>query len=88
MACARPVVVTDVGAAAAVVGDGRAGLVVAPKDPEALAAAVTRLLRDRAAAARLGSTGRRLIEERYALRETVGAYLALCRGTDRGGPRS
>ena len=88
MACARPVVVTDVGAAAAVVGDGRAGLVVTPKDPEALAAAVTRLLRDRAAAARLGSTGRRLIEERYALRETVGAYLALCRGTDRGGRRS
>jgi glycosyltransferase involved in cell wall biosynthesis len=88
MACARPVVVTDVGAAAAVVGDGRAGLVVAPKDPEALAAAVTHLLQDRASAARLGSTGRRLIEERYALRETVAAYLALCRGTTRGGRRS
>ena len=85
MACARPVVVTDVGAAAGVVGDGRAGLVVPPKDPEALAAAVARLLQDREAAARLGSTGRRLIEQRYDLRETVAAYLALCRGADRGG---
>jgi len=85
MACARPVVVTDVGAAAGVVGDGRAGLVVPPKDPEALAAAVARLLQDREAAGRLGSTGRRLIEQRYDLRETVAAYLALCRGADRGG---
>ena len=80
MACGRPAVVTDVGAAAAVVGHDRAGLVVPPKDADALADAVTRLLRDRQLAARLGGTGRRLVEERYDLRETVASYLALCRG--------
>jgi len=80
MACGRPAVVTDVGAAAAVVGHDRAGLVVPPKDADALADAVTGLLRDRRLAARLGGTGRRLVEERYDLRETVASYLALCRG--------
>ena len=80
MACGRAAVVTDVGAAATVVGHDRAGLVVPPKDPDALANAVTRLLLDRQLAARLGDTGRRLVEERYDLRETVASYLALCRG--------
>jgi glycosyltransferase involved in cell wall biosynthesis len=83
MACARPVVVTDVGAAAAVVGDGRAGLVVAPKDPDVLAAALTRLLTERDTAWRLGATARQLIQQRYDLRETVAAYLALCRAEGR-----
>jgi glycosyltransferase involved in cell wall biosynthesis len=83
MACARPVVVTDVGAAAAVVGDGRAGLVVAPKDPEALAVALTRLLTERDTAGRLGATARQLIKQRYDLRETVAAYLELCRAEGR-----
>ncbi|HEV8585523.1 MAG TPA: glycosyltransferase [Methylomirabilota bacterium] len=85
MACARPVVVTDVGAAAGVVGDGDAGLVVAPKDAEGLAAAIAFLLSDREGAALLGGRARRLVERRYDLRETVGSYLALCVGGARAG---
>jgi glycosyltransferase involved in cell wall biosynthesis len=54
----RPVVVTDVGDLAEVVGDGVSGLVVGPDDHEALAAAIERLLRDPAEAARLGENGR------------------------------
>ncbi len=80
MACARPVVATDVGAAAAVVGGGRTGLLVPPNDPAALAAAAAQLLRDRNSAAHMGATARRLITERYDLRATIVAYLALCRG--------
>ena len=42
----RPVVVTDVGGLAEVVPDGRAGFVVPPEDPEALARAVVRFFRE------------------------------------------
>jgi glycosyltransferase involved in cell wall biosynthesis len=80
MACARPVVVTDVGGVAAVVDRGRAGVVVAPGDVDGLAKAVIGLLRDPALAARLGAAARTIVEQRYDLRSTIDAYLALCRG--------
>jgi glycosyltransferase involved in cell wall biosynthesis len=78
MACARPVVSTDVGAAAGLVRDGAAGLLVPAKDPGALAAAVLRILRNPAEAARMGAAARRLVQERYDVGHTVAAYLALC----------
>ena len=46
MAVGTPPVVTDAGGQAEVVVDGRDGLVVAPRQPEALAAAIGSLLRD------------------------------------------
>jgi glycosyltransferase involved in cell wall biosynthesis len=88
MACARPVVITDVGAAATAVRDSRTGLLVPPKDPDALAAAVTGLLRDKRRATEMGVTARRTVEERYKLRDTVSAYLSLCRGVMRDKLRS
>lgn len=42
----RPLVVTDVGGLAEIVPDGRAGLVVPPEDPAALAAAIVRFFED------------------------------------------
>jgi len=78
MACARPVVVTDVGGVAGVVDRGRAGIVVAPRDVDGLAKAIIGLLRDRVRAAQLGAAGRSIVEQRYDLRSTIGAYLALC----------
>lgn len=61
---ARPVVATDVGDLAAVVADGRSGLVVPPADPPALAAAVLRLLRDPATASAYGAAGREDLRRR------------------------
>ena len=59
MACATPLVATTAGALPEVVGpDGVAALHVAPGDPEALAAAVGRLMDDPALARRLGAAGR------------------------------
>jgi glycosyltransferase involved in cell wall biosynthesis len=55
MACGAPVIVSDRGALPEVVGD--AGLVVAP-EPEALAAALTRVLGEPGLADRLGAAGR------------------------------
>lgn len=57
----RPVVATCVGAIPTVVRDGETGLLVEVGDPDALVAAVTRLLRDPAEAHRLGAAGLALV---------------------------
>lgn len=54
---ARPVVATRVGDIPAVVRDEVSGLLVEPDDPEALAAALVRLLTDPVLARRLGAAG-------------------------------
>lgn len=58
MACAKPVVVTDVGNARGFVEDGRSGLVVPADAPDALADAILRLLRSPDLRARLGASAR------------------------------
>jgi glycosyltransferase involved in cell wall biosynthesis len=54
----RPVVATDVGGLAGVVRDGVTGVLVPPRDPAALAAAIQSLLDDPARADALGAAGR------------------------------
>ena len=66
MSCAVPVVTTRVGGIPEMVADGETGLLVAPGDPEALAAALRRLVGDPALARRLGDAGRRAIETTYS----------------------
>jgi glycosyltransferase involved in cell wall biosynthesis len=74
MACARPVVATTVGGVAEAVIDGVTGLLVAPKDPGGLAAAIRRVLENPDLARRMGEAGRRRIEEKFSL-EQVGARI-------------
>ena len=57
MACARPVVATSVGGIPEVVVDGETGLLVPPRDPEALAAAIARLISDRGLREKMGAAG-------------------------------
>ena len=59
MAAGLPVVATGVGGTADLVHDGVNGLLVAPRDPAALAAAISRVLADPAAAAGLAAAARR-----------------------------
>ena len=66
MAHSKPVVATDVGGTAEAVVDGETGLLVPPRDPPALAAAIRRLLDDPEAARRMGEAGRRRVEERFS----------------------
>jgi glycosyltransferase involved in cell wall biosynthesis len=65
MAHARPVVATPVGGTPELVVDGETGLLVPPRDPEALAAALRRLLEDPDLARRLGEAGRTRVAERF-----------------------
>jgi phosphatidyl-myo-inositol dimannoside synthase len=57
-AYSKPVVACNVGGALDSVVDGESGLLVEPNEPVALAGAITRLLRDRELARRLGEGGR------------------------------
>ena len=64
-ACGLPVVSTAVGGVPEVVLDGITGLLVAPEDPDALAAALTLLARDPVLRRRLGTAGRAYVARRY-----------------------
>ena len=63
MSCKLPVVATSAGALPEVVGqDGEAGILVPPADPDALAAAIKRLLCDKHLRRKLGEAGRKRVE--------------------------
>lgn len=64
-ACGTPAVGTAVGGLPFTVADGETGLIVPPRDPEALAAALRTLLTDDALADRMGRAGRRRVVEKY-----------------------
>ena len=66
-----PVVATRVGGMPESVLDGETGLLVPPSNPEALAAAIVRLLEDREQAAALGRAGRRLMLARFTSARTA-----------------
>jgi glycosyltransferase involved in cell wall biosynthesis len=65
MARGIPVVSTRVAGIPEVVRDHETGLLVPPEDPEALAEAITTLLRDRSLAASQATAARSLVKERF-----------------------
>jgi glycosyltransferase involved in cell wall biosynthesis len=60
-----PVVATRLGALPDIVQDGESGLLVAPHDVDALAAALTRLLREPDTARAFGARGRDFVRDRF-----------------------
>jgi L-malate glycosyltransferase len=78
MACAKPVVATSAGGIPEVVADGETGLIVPPRDHQALADAIVRLLKEPALQQRLGTSGRARVQERFSadrmLRDTLRVY--------------
>jgi len=66
MACQTPVVASAVGGILEVVEDGKTGLLVPPANPDALAAALRRVLDDRELAHSMGRAGRRRVEEKFS----------------------
>jgi len=71
MAAGKPVVATATGGTNEAVVAGKTGLMVPPRDPEALAAAIRTLLCDPARAARLAAAGRERVEKEFSLAEMV-----------------
>ena len=78
MACGVPCVATDVGDSASIIGD--TGLIVPPRDAEALAAAWNKLRNEgHDGRATRGAAARRRVESRYALTTMIDAYRSLYR---------
>jgi glycosyltransferase involved in cell wall biosynthesis len=71
MACARPVICTDVASMPEVVVHGENGFVVPPNDPPAIAAAIAALRADPQLAERFGQAGRRRVLDRFRWEHVV-----------------
>jgi glycosyltransferase involved in cell wall biosynthesis len=74
MAAGKAVVASKVGAIPEAIMDGDNGLLVAPGDSQALAAALASVLADAALRERLGRRARATVEQHYSL-DAVGARL-------------
>ncbi len=87
MACGKPIVATTAGGMPEVVVNGETGLLVPPRDHQAMADAIVTLLRDPAIGARMGRAGEARVAERFSaermVQETLALYeRAVCRGED------
>lgn len=86
-ACGRAAVTTDMPGCKDIVLDGETGFVVPPRDPEALAQALDRLIGDGALRARLGAAARAHAEQGFGEKtitsRIVEVYSRLCTATPR-----
>lgn len=80
-ACGKPIVTTDMPGCREIVRDGVNGLLVPPRDPEATASAIGRLISDPALGAEMGFKGRRrVIQDGYTDADVVRETLTIYRG--------
>lgn len=81
-------VVSNVGGMPELVEDGVSGLVVPPRDPAALAAALLRLERDRPLCTSMGAAARARIGRDFHIRTTIDRMIALFRDAAADHPKS
>jgi glycosyltransferase involved in cell wall biosynthesis len=77
MACGLPAVASCAGAIPEIVHHGEDGLLVPPRNPDALAGAISAVLDDSSLAQRLSSNGERAIAERYSIDVVAERYRLL-----------
>jgi N-acetyl-alpha-D-glucosaminyl L-malate synthase BshA len=76
LACGVPVVATDIGGASEILRDGVTGLIVPPRDPGRLAAAIETLLADPARAREMGRRGSADVAARFTPDHLVDGTIA------------
>jgi glycosyltransferase involved in cell wall biosynthesis len=79
MALGRPVVATTAGGNQELIADKVSGLLVPPRDERTLAAAISRLLRDREFAHRVGSVAGKLVRRRFKAEMRVARLASIYR---------
>jgi colanic acid/amylovoran biosynthesis glycosyltransferase len=79
MASGLPVISTALSGIPEMVQPGETGILVAPNDSAALAAAIARLISQPAEARRLGARGRELAEEKFSIETNVQSLAAILR---------
>lgn len=88
LACGVPVVATDIGGAKEIIRQGETGLVVPPRDPARLGAAILTLLDDRTRARQMGRLGSEDVRARFSpdrlAEETLKVYEGVIRRGRRG----
>lgn len=80
MASSLPIVATRVGGTPEIINEHEQGLLVAAAEPHALAEALREVLQDQTLRQRLGSSGRRKVEQHFTWEATVSGYAELYRG--------
>lgn len=79
MACAKPIVATEVGGIPEVVVNGETGLLVPPRDADALAHAIMTLLTDEPLARQVASAGYERVRRRFSAERMVAETLEVYR---------
>ena len=79
MACGKPIVATTAGGIPEVVKDGTTGLLVPPRNHDAMAAALVTLLADQEARRAMGAAGQARVRERFSAERMVHDTLAVYR---------
>lgn len=71
MASAKPVIATEVGGNPEAIEDGVTGILVPAKEPDKLAEAILKLVKDREKRERMGVAGRERAEKLFSIEENV-----------------
>lgn len=77
MGSGLPVIATNVGGNPEVVVDGETGILVPPQDPEKMAEAIMKILKNPDLANKMGHAGRKRVEEKFSLDRMVREYEAI-----------
>ncbi len=77
MACGRPVIATRIGGNEELIVEGVTGLLVPPRDPDALAQAMQQLLGESSRADAMGAAGRERMAREFNVPRMVQAHVAL-----------
>ncbi len=76
-ACGRPVVSTDIPGCRAAIEPDKSGLLVPPRDADALAGAIQRLISNKDLRRQMGRAGRALAEQRFGIEKVTAKHLSI-----------
>ena len=79
LAAARPVIATDVGGVRRLVEHQSTGLLIPPRDPNAAAQAIIRVLNEPQVAAKWGECGQQMVQREWSLQRMLDQHRALYR---------